>query len=384
MLANFAIAGILLAIGRRCKEAATAPSPLAPGLRWVEIVLAAAGHHGSRKSGLRSAWARGRHRGAGNTGAAGRWRAPLRLQSAPDRRRAHASARHHLRSRRPAACDQQLARARSASRAIQRPRDRYRQGLQPRGAALLSAGPADFPSARRHSHPRQLERAQQFAGRARFGHTAAGLRRSRARRQRHQTPTGKPFNTIRYDYRELLPAAAPSLGAGQHRGQTDSRSRAQRASLDIRRAAGEGGADPQDASGRAASGSRLDRRDGSGDRRSSGLRQSAFARFAAGKTGARRSVGIAARSRPLWSVSAGIDLQGRHRDCRAAPESRARQPAISVHSFARRQERRTTSAIRSGPSATTKKTRARTARSTCIAPSWSPATPISRNWEPTK
>ena len=152
------------------------PAPFHPGLRWVEIVLARAG--ALRVVGKAAYVQLGQADAIAGQGT-------LVLQADGGRRyvynpRLIDAARTlqrgtiYDRTGLPLATSNwaELEQHRAQYKAT---RDRHRQGLQPRRRALLSAGAADLPSAGRHPHARQLERAEQFAGGARFGGPAAGL-----------------------------------------------------------------------------------------------------------------------------------------------------------------------------------------------------------------
>ncbi len=285
--------------GTRASDRTRRTAPFHAGLRWVEIVLAALLLTRRRQSGLRSDRRGRRHRGAGNAGAAGRWRPPLRLQSSPDRRRAHTAARHHLRPHGPAAGHQQLGRTRAASRPIQRRSASIsiRPAIAPIRAAIRWR--ADIPSARRCPHARQLERAEQFAASSATTPFVCRAMTTARRVVEVRTPRASrstPFATITANCCRCCGIAGSRIILAVKR----IRDRERNVHLSISAALQVKAAQILNAHlAGAASGPRRARRDGPGDRRSAGFRQCAFARSVAGEAGAGRSRGAAARSRAL-------------------------------------------------------------------------------------
>ena len=78
MLANFLIAGILLALGRE-QAPPERTSPFHAGLRWVQLGLALLTLSIVAKAGYRATCPGGRDRWGRNARVAGGWRPPLHL-----------------------------------------------------------------------------------------------------------------------------------------------------------------------------------------------------------------------------------------------------------------------------------------------------------------
>ena len=140
MLANFLVIAILLSISSRPgSEERTLPFRVP--VRAVGLMFAAGGAVVLAKAAYVQV-ARDRRDGRRNAGGAGRWRAPLSVQSALPGSDARDSQGHHLRPQRPAAGHQQLGRTGKAPRRVSAARHRYRPRLPAQRQPLLSASAA--------------------------------------------------------------------------------------------------------------------------------------------------------------------------------------------------------------------------------------------------
>ena len=128
-------------LGAAVRGAANTAPFRAPGDRRRARFFAIAGAVVRGQGGLRAGAAQRAHHRRRHAGGAGRWRAPLPVQSAPAGDHARDSQGHGLRPQRPAARHQQLGRTGKASRRLPGARHRYRPRLPARATA------ATIPSA---------------------------------------------------------------------------------------------------------------------------------------------------------------------------------------------------------------------------------------------
>ena len=167
MLANFAIAGILLALGRRRRQRGAHGALSTRDCAGWRLVLGALVLDRGRQSGVCSAGAARTIAGQGTLvleadGGRRYVYNPRLIAAARTLQRGTIYDRTGL-----AARDQQLGGTGAASHTIREARESISTGpaTAPIRASIRWA--AYVPSAGRHTHARQLERAQQFAGRAR-------------------------------------------------------------------------------------------------------------------------------------------------------------------------------------------------------------------------